>query len=158
MSNTINVFTDGSAINNSQNSPTGSAVYMPKYEFLVSMSEFGTNNTAELHAIQYALYLLKKNFEYFKPNTVNIMSDSIYAINVVTGAFKAKANKEFIAKCQKYIKFLEEQDVTVNFKWVHAHTGKTDYESKCNAVVDKAANSEAEKLSSTNTQIQWHQN
>lgn len=158
MSNTIDVFTDGGAINNSQNSPTGSAVYIPKYEFLVSMSEFGTNNTAELHAIQYALYLLKKNFEYFSPKTVNIVSDSMYAINVVTGAHKAKTNKEFIAKCQKYLNFFEEQHVTINFKWVHAHTGKIDYESKCNAIVDKAANSVAEKLSTTNIPIQWHQN
>jgi ribonuclease HI len=158
MLNIIDVFTDGSAINNSQNSPTGSAVYIPKYEFLVSMSEFGTNNTAELHAIQYALYLLKKNFNYFKPNTVNIISDSKYAINVITSVYKAKVNKEFIAKCQKHIKFLKEHDVEVNFKWVRAHTCKTDYDSKCNAVVDKAAHDEAEKLSSTNIPIQWHRN
>lgn len=153
---TLNIFTDGAAFSNSKDAACGCAVYIPFEDFKVGKSLYGTNNIAELSSIKYALYLVLKNFEHFNPTVVAIYSDSTYAINVITGKYNAKANKELVNKCQELVKKLNDKTVKVDFKWVKAHTGNTDYYSKCNDVVDKIANSEAMSLEKTHVISNWH--
>ena len=52
----LDIYTDGSALKNSQESPAGAAFYIPSMRILRSKSFIGTNNIAELIAIDYALW------------------------------------------------------------------------------------------------------
>ena len=155
--NILDIFTDGSAINNTKNAPAGCAIHIPKYNFTVGKSLYGTNNIAELSSIKYALYLCLKNFEYFMPQIIHIYSDSTYSINTITGKFKAKANMDIINKCKEYISKLNEKHAEVQFIWIEAHTNKNDYQSKCNAIVDNIANSHASELNKSHEPITWHE-
>lgn len=70
-----------------------------------------TNNRAELTAILQALTLIK-----YRP--LLICSDSMYCINTVSGAWKAKKNLDLIEKIRSHKNY--------KFKYVKAHTGKKD--------------------------------
>ncbi len=54
-------------------------------------AEVGSNNTAELSAIAHALRWLLKNSEI---ESATIRCDSNYALNIASGAWRAKANKD----------------------------------------------------------------
>ena len=147
----MDIFTDGSAINNTQNAPTGAAVLFVKQKLLLCRSMIGTNNIGELDAMRYALRVVNQNIKQFG-TTINIYSDSMYTINAVTGKNKAKANAELIEKCKYYLNELKSKHVKVNIKHVKAHTNKKDYLSMCNAIVDNHACMAAKENTSNN----WH--
>jgi ribonuclease HI len=76
-----------------------------------------TNNRAELIAILAALRFSDEG------DSLLIRSDSKYAINVCTGKWSAKANRDILRHIWKE---MESRDVT--FTWVKAHTGDRDNE------------------------------
>lgn len=127
----LDIYTDGSALRNSQESPAGAAFYIPSMNILRSKSFIGTNNMAELIAMDYALWYCIEN----KLNNILIHSDSQYSINAVTGTNKAKANTKLIERIQ-----LKLQQIDTHFEYVRGHKGIVE-----NEIVDKAARKAALK-------------
>ena len=138
----MEIFTDGSALKNSKDSPAGWAVYYVELDKLRSGNMRGTNNQAELFAIKTALWYCDEKLNLIDTAIV-IKSDSEYAINASTGKNKAKLNTEIIADIKKLIKKLEDKSNSVTFIHVDAHTGGSDRDSVYNDIVDKEARRQA---------------
>lgn len=140
----IQCFTDGSALGNSKTSSAGWAFYIPQLKRIHSNSMIGTNNTAELTAIKKCLefILAGKFFEQFENPSFAIYSDSEYSIKAIKGINRVKANSELIEECQRLLKIIE---YPITFIHVKAHTGRSDFISRCNDVADKTARAKAEK-------------
>lgn len=148
MSESLDIFTDGSALKNQNNAPAGWAYYIPLYKHLRSQSMYGTNNQAELTAIKEAISYISSNLGQRVLETISIYSDSTYSIGVVTGSMKASKNLELISEIKILISTLNSAGVNIKFKHVDAHTGKKDYVSVSNDVVDKAARTKANEAKS----------
>ena len=139
----MDIFTDGSALANSKRSKAGWACYWPDLDILRSGSMIGTNNMAELRAIDYALWYTIEHLDPIKGLKIVIHSDSEYSINVITGKKRSHANLEQLAKIKGHIDKLKELGAELSFEHVLAHTGKTDDKSKYNDIVDKEARRQA---------------
>ena len=139
----IKVYTDGSAISNSKSSNAGWACYWPELGILRSGAMVGTNNMAELRAIDYALWYTINRLDPMKNSKITIHTDSEYCIGVISGEKCAYANLDQIGKIRRHIEELEINRVVVEFKHVFAHTRKTDEESRNNEIVDNRARMEA---------------
>lgn len=90
-----------------------------------------TNNTTELAAIYYALLIITRGDQY---DNCIIYGDSQYAGNLVFGNWKAKKNKELVAKVKALAKTLP----NVTWEYVKAHDGNVyneyaDYLAKTGA-------------------------
>jgi ribonuclease HI len=90
-----------------------------------------TNNTTELAAIYYALLIITRGDQY---DNCIIYGDSQYAGNLVFGNWKAKKNKELVAK----VKALAKRVPNVTWEYVKAHDGNVyneyaDYLAKSGA-------------------------
>lgn len=95
----IVVYTDGACTGNP--GPMGVGVVILRGGRRHEISEFlgqGTNNIAELAAIEHALDALDES-ERDRP--VLVHADSAYAIGVVSGAYKAKKNVELVARLRR---------------------------------------------------------
>jgi len=166
MTNQIEFYVDGSAINNENpNVPTlgGIGVYRrtnsengfklgtvfapkpPDHGYAINVDADGialknthpldlgkvTNNTTELAAIYYALQMITRcRYE----DICTIYGDSQYAGNLVFGNWKAKQNKELVAK----VKALAKTVPNVTWEYVKAHDGNVyneyaDYLAKSGA-------------------------
>ena len=132
------IYTDGSSLGNSTSANAGWACLFIKERKLKFKHMQGTNNQAELTAILFALWYPWKVFDVHDHHIL-IKTDSNYAMNVVTGNFNAKANKELIMKVQGLIKKLEENGNEVEFEHVDAHTGGDSDDAKNNDLVDRYA-------------------
>lgn len=162
MTNQIEFYVDGSAINNENpNVRTlgGIGVYrhtnsengfnfittQPDKGWAINVDDGGvalrrenpfvlgkvTNNTTELAAIFYALQIIHLNH---KDDNCTIYGDSQYAGNLVFGNWKAKQNKELVAK----VKALAKRVPNVTWEYVKAHDGNVyneyaDYLAKSGA-------------------------
>lgn len=108
-------YTDGACSGNP--GPAGFGVVVDRPGTRTEISVYlgrGTNNIAELSAIEEALEVLKG-----WPGPIDVYTDSNYAIGVLTKAWKAKANQELIAG----IKELLPRGHDVRFVWVPGHAG-----------------------------------
>lgn len=94
---TIIIYADGACSGNP--GPAGLGVYWRDHQETRELSEYlgqGTNNIAELTAIQRALELCKD------PSLqIYLYTDSAYSIGVLTQGWKAKANQELIADLKR---------------------------------------------------------
>lgn len=142
---TETVYTDGSALSNAKNACAGWAAYFVEEKSLRSGSLHATNNYAELWAIHYVLYQYEKKLKPVDMK-ITIKSDSLYAINVITDKYKAKANLELVNSIKTRIQRLKADGNTISLKHVPAHTGGTDKDSVYNDIVDKEARRRAEML------------
>ena len=138
----MEIFTDGSALSNAKNACAGWAVYYVEIDKLRSGNMHGTNNQAELFAIKTALWYCDETLK-IKDTAIVLKSDSEYAIKVVTGKNKAKANVETIESIKKLIAKLKKNKNTIDFIHVDAHTGGTDHDSVYNNIVDQEARRQA---------------
>jgi ribonuclease HI len=96
----IYIFTDGASSGNP--GPAGIGVVLRFGEHEKEISEYigtATNNIAELKAIQAGLRALKNT-----DLPVRIFTDSSYAYGVLALGWKAKANKETVARVKKTMK------------------------------------------------------
>lgn len=96
----IEVFTDGACTGNP--GPAGLGVVLrfgPWHRELYQYLGLATNNIAELMAIKVALEAIRD-----PSRPVRLHTDSQYAIGVLAGGFKAKANKELIQEIQRLMK------------------------------------------------------
>ena len=149
MSESIEVFTDGSCMKKKYGNYCGYGIYFPNGEIPNISRKFThsplTNQRAELYAIYVALILIKKVGQF---DNVVIYSDSEYSIKCLTvwihtwNANKWKTAKNDPVKNQDIIKPL--YDILRKFKhikFVHvrSHTGNTDVLSVGNEMADKLA-------------------
>ena len=76
----------------------------------------GSNNTGELSAIVEAL-LFASEHEY---THVQIYTDSQWAINVITGRWRARTNKVLVGSAQRLFR---KSGMLIRFHWVKGHQG-----------------------------------
>lgn len=130
--NCIKIYTDGASSGNP--GPAGIGALLIFGENRKEISEFigtGTNNIAELTAIQRALETLKR-----RDMPVRIFSDSSYAIGLLTQGWKPRKNRDLVEK----IKALMLQFRDLAFIKVKGHAG-----IKENEVADYLATSAIKK-------------
>ena len=128
------IYTDGSSTNKQGvNSDAGAAFYIPSLDLLRAKHIRGTNSIAEIIAIDYALWYC---IEKLSIKNVIILSDSEYAIGVLSGQKKARLYEELIGVVKSKIDKMD----SVKFKHVDGHSG-----IKYNEMVDKAAKAAAKK-------------
>ena len=109
------IYADGACSGNP--GPAGIGVYIHDSRGEQEVSEYlgqGTNNIAELVAIQRALDLCPD-----KSAVIKIHTDSAYSIGVLTQNWKAKANQELIAKIRAQLRGF----ARVKFIKVAGHAG-----------------------------------
>lgn len=129
MEDRLDIYTDGSSKNdNGVESTAGAAFYIPSLNLLRKKKIRGTNNIAELIAIDYALWYCK---EKLNKSFLRIYSDSKYCINILSGKYNYTKNVELIDYIKNKIKTID-----VEFEYVKGHDG-IEY----NEIVDKAAKS-----------------
>lgn len=130
--NKIEIYTDGSC-KPSNPGPAGFGVAVVIDGVLNdTMSVYigdATNNIAELMAVEGALIWLEKNDRTWDAATV--YTDSQYAIGLFTKNWKAKKNKELVARIRATL----ENFPNLNFSWVKGHDG-----NKFNELADELAN------------------
>ena len=101
-----------------------------------------TNNKMELLAIGYALLSIKNPI-----NSLEIISDSEYAIGVLTKPWKPKKNVELIARIKKQIektqKLVKEP---IKFRHTRGHQKTGGSDMVWNNYVDKLAQSESSMI------------
>ena len=139
MSEYLIIYTDGSSKNDrKKESSAGIAFYIPSLKLLKSRHTTGTNSVAELLAIDYALWYAKEKLNNTK---VHIHSDSEYAIGVLSGKKKFKAN----AKLVEYIINGKISKMDVKFTHIDGHSGIKENEI-CDAAAKEAMNKEPTKV------------
>lgn len=135
--NKLTIYTDGSANNLVKPHFGGWAYAMLDDNGVLVQEDFGgakdtTNNRMELMAIQEALW----NCPF--GSVVSIVTDSLYAINILRGAWSKTKNVDIIDSCMEAI---ESQSLTVDYTWVKGHS-----DDEWNIYVDEKAKSEYYKM------------
>jgi ribonuclease HI len=120
MPDPIIAYTDGACSGNP--GPAGIGVVLVCGEKRKEISTYlgeGTNNIAELTAILAALEAIKD-----RKRSVRVITDSSYAIGVLSKGWKAKANVELIAR----MRVLLAEFTQLSFEWVKGHAGHAENE------------------------------
>lgn len=117
-------FTDGACKGNPGPTGAGCVVQLPDGRRLERHAALGqgTNNIGELSAVGLALDLLDEN-GVAAAVVVHILTDSKYAIGVLSQGWKAKANTELIAGLKLRLKARK-----AKLHWVAGHTGVAENE------------------------------
>lgn len=124
----IKLYTDGAAFPNPGKMGIGVVLCYKHHKKEIGESiGYGTNNIAELSAIKRGLSEIKD-----RSIPVTVISDSLYALNVVNGKWKARKNIPLILEIQELVKKFDD----VRFKWVRGHSG-----NKLQERADELANS-----------------
>lgn len=121
---TVVCFTDGACKGNPGPTGAGCVVKLPdgrRFERHAALGQ-GTNNIGELAAVGLALDLLDEQ-GVDKSVVIHILSDSKYAIGVLSQGWKAKANAELIAGIKLRLKARK-----AKLHWVAGHTGVAENE------------------------------
>ena len=128
-------WTDGSCNNLSPYGEGGSAYVVLKDGELIHEAKYGrigtSNNRMELLAIISAVNWIPAN------SSVTIYSDSKYAINVLSGRWRAKTNTDLVHLYDTIASRLKE----IRFEWVKGHSG-----IEWNEYVDGLAGSETARI------------
>ena len=126
----MNVFTDGACIHNGYpNARAAWAAVFPEHPVFDSsglLQGEQTNNRAEFMAVIRALETTE--------GPLHVFTDSMLVLKVATHQWIAKKNLDLVARLNDLTKGRK-----VEWTHVKAHTGRTDYESKWNAVADERA-------------------
>lgn len=112
----ILAYADGACTGNP--GPAGLGALIIDGEKRVELSEFlgeGTNNIAELTAILRVAERLEK-----EARTIEIRTDSQYAIGLLSKGWKAKANQALVAQCRAALSRVS----SVRFSYVAGHAGE----------------------------------
>lgn len=141
LSNSVNIYTDGSCINNGKSGAMASlGVWVDGFpEICLSeriVSEPQTNQVAELRAIERALEV-GVNF-----NKINILTDSKYAMNCVTvwclnwerngwksSKGKSPINMELIRRVIGRLRCMESDGKSISFTYIPGHSGNEGNEA-----------------------------
>tara|TARA_B100000073_G_C23680971_1_gene552529 strand:- start:240 stop:809 length:570 start_codon:yes stop_codon:yes gene_type:complete len=101
-----------------------------------------TNNTTELAAIYGALEMIRISNWEFQGDKYIIHGDSEYAGNLIFGTWRAKANKELVAKTKSLLNDVRGLGIDVTWSHVRAHA-----DNQYNNYVDYLAKSGAYNIS-----------
>lgn len=170
----IEIFTDGACSGNGKNGARASyAFWLPEHNELskadkVPDSDPQTNNRGELLAILKGIECVAENFPSSEID-LQIYTDSTYSKNCLTIWIPSWIERNWMTTANKPVLNRDVIETTVNklasFKsyvitYVQAHTGKDDYLSKNNHIVDRMAvkvlnpeTDEPVKIITTNTQV-----
>ena len=147
-SNIIQIFTDGSYVK--KTNYCGYGVFFPNGEYKNMSKKFTheplTNQRSELYAIYKAIKVVnKKNNE----SNIKIYTDSEYSIKSLTiwikgwkkNNWKSSTGKDVMNQdiIRKLDDLIHSHLGKIEFKHVRSHTGKKDYESINNDIVDDLA-------------------
>ena len=116
----LSVYCDGACQPNPGKCGVGALLIYGQYA--KEISQFigdGTNNVAELTAIKVALEAIKR-----KDIPVTVYSDSQYAINVLTGEWKATTNIDLVVDLTYLICSFDD----INLHWIKGHDGNPHQE------------------------------
>ena len=119
-SDTIVVYTDGACQGNP--GPSGAGIVVAWGPHRLEKSLYlgrGTNNTAELTAILEALRAIRT-----PERRVELHTDSRYAVGVLDGSFRVRANRELVARIQEQMARFPR----LVLHWVPGHAGDPDNE------------------------------
>ena len=154
---TIVAFTDGSAINNGRkNARAGYAVVFPNHpDFNMSAPLVGsnpTNNRAEYQALLQCLTIVESSIDRSGTRKLVVYTDSKLLLQSITlwmKGWKRKGWKKADGKPvlnQDLLQAIDEklQSRRLEMHHVLAHTGRSDWKSKWNDVVDGLARAAAE--------------
>jgi ribonuclease HI len=103
---------------------TGAGIVIPNVIEIGRYLGEGSNQTAELHAMREALLRAR-------PGDL-ILSDSMYAVNLIIGRWRAKAHKKLVNEIRRLLR----PGVTV--KWVSGHAGDK-WQERADALAKRAA-------------------
>jgi len=103
----VEIFCDGCSIPNPGR--TGAGIVVPNVVEIGVYLGDGSNQTAELHAMREALLLAHAGDL--------ILSDSLYAVNLVTSRWRAKAHRGLVDELKKLL------TPGVRIKWIQGHAG-----------------------------------
>jgi ribonuclease HI len=135
----VSIFTDGSTITNKNNIRYGYGVYIPEYNIEISKSlidDTPTNNRAELTAILVGINIIVSEKSEIKE--IHIYTDSKYSI-IMLSKKEYPENTLNIDLLDKINKLINDNNLTVTYHKVQAHTDYNDEVSQANKVVDKLA-------------------
>ena len=142
----VTIYTDGSAVNNvaSPDTPAGwglvviegdvgnnhdgGQVLLEDFGAVVTDqtkpeyigADVGSNNTAELSGIYFAMLKVKGLSNI---SDVTIYTDSQYAMNIVFGNWSANKNLGLVKKCRQLKDELDMAGITITAKHIRAHRG-----------------------------------
>jgi ribonuclease HI len=136
----VHVWTDGAASGNP--GPAGSGFVLLFREHRKEASIWlgdATNNVAELTAVLVALRSLKR-----RDVPVRVHSDSSYVIGVVTGAMRAKANRELVEEIRDQVARFAD----LRFVKVEAHAG-VEWNERADALARQAIRARASRTVDT---------
>jgi ribonuclease HI len=139
---TVVVFTDGSCKGNPGPAGSGAVMELPdgrRGEWARSLGR-GTNNVAELTAIEMALDMLDRA-EVAPEAPVSIFTDSGYAHGVLCKAWKAKANVALITNLRARLKLRP----GVTIRWIAGHVGVAGNE-RADALANRGVEGRTEVL------------
>ena len=126
----MNVFTDGSCLDNGRKNPRAgwAAVFpdRPDLDCSGKVEGLQTNNRAEMTAIIKALEVSE--------GPIRVFTDSEFVIKIVTGQWKARINLDLVERLGELVKKRE-----VGWTHVRAHTKRDDWASKWNSEADLRA-------------------
>jgi ribonuclease HI len=122
----LEIWTDGACSGNP--GPMGIGVVVIDGKEREERGEFlgtGTNNIAELVAIERGLAIATKRVAEHPERRVRVYSDSSYAIGLLEKGWKAKANQEVVARIRRKLAAFP---ATVEFVKVAGHAGIAENE------------------------------
>jgi ribonuclease HI len=122
----LEIWTDGACSGNP--GPMGIGVVVIDGKEREELGEFlgtGTNNIAELVAIERGLAVATKRVIDHPERRVRVFSDSSYAIGLLDKGWKAKANQELVARLRRKLAAFP---ATVEFVKVAGHAGVPENE------------------------------
>jgi len=128
------IWTDGACSGNP--GPMGIGVVILDAGKRKEISEYlgiGTNNIAELVAVERGLEVADKLGIAGKDRPIRVYTDSSYSIGVLSKGWKAKANQELIARLRKRLATMP----TVEFVKVAGHAGIPENE-RCDELATRA--------------------
>ena len=130
----IEVWTDGACSGNP--GPMGIGVVVVDGSAREEVSEYlgvGTNNIAELVAIERGLEVVLNRAKGEEGRRVRVYSDSSYSIGLLEKGWKAKANQELVARLRKLVAAVPH----LEFVKVRGHAGVPENE-RCDELAREA--------------------
>lgn len=130
----VQLWTDGACTGNP--GPMGIGVVLLDGEHRRELSEYlgrGTNNIAELTAIERGLDLVAEQPGFDRTRRVRVHSDSGYALGVLGRGWKAKANQELVGRIRERLRDFPD----VEFVHVRGHAGVKENE-RCDELARNA--------------------
>ncbi len=147
-------FTDGSYVKKTNS--CGYGILFPNKEFKDKSKPFTreplTNQRAELYAIYKTIKIVHKkdtnlNIKIYTDSEYSIKSLTIWISGWKKNGWKSSTGKDVMNQdiIKKTDSLMNKHKGTIEFQHVRAHTGKQDYESINNDLVDKLARLGGEK-------------